>query len=159
MKRTEILCKQLIESVEKNDFENVKRLTEELKDNVNTVITYKNKAERDALTQAAHHGNINIAKHIVNNYGNVNVFYNNEKWNAMTEAISHRNEQMIELFLSHATLTTKQKALDYAREEEKPDDTIINLIAESMVKDLAPLFDLITGLNSSVDVVGDNSEY
>ena len=30
MKRTEILCKQLIESVEKNDFENVKRLTEEL---------------------------------------------------------------------------------------------------------------------------------
>lgn len=159
MKRTEILCKQLIESVEKNDIENVKRLTEELKDNVNTVIPYKNKAERDALTHAAHHGNINIAKHIVNNYGNVNVFYNNEKWNAMTEAISHRNEQMIELFLSHATLTTKQKALDYAREEEKPDDTIINLIAESMVKDLAPLFDLITGLNSSVDVVGDSIEY
>lgn len=159
MKRTEILCKQLIESVEKNDFENVKRLTEELKENVNTVIPYKTKPERDALTHAAHHGNITIAKHIVNNYGNVNVFYNNERWNAMTEAISHRNAKMIELFLSHATLTTKQKALDYAREEEKPDDTIINLIAESMVKDLAPLFDLITGLNSSVDVVGDNSEY
>lgn len=159
MKRTEILCKQLIESVEKNDFENVKRLTEELKDNVNTVITYKNKAERDALTQAAHHGNINIAKHIVNNYGNVNVFYNNEKWNAMTEAISHRNEQMIELFLSHATLTTKQKALDYAREEEKPDDTIINLIAESMVKDLAPLFDLITGINVVGDVASNSNEY
>lgn len=159
MKRTEILCKQLIESVEKNDFENVKRLTEELKDNVNTVITYKNKAERDALTQAAHHGNINIAKHIVNNYGNVNVFYNNEKWNAMTEAISHRNAQMIELFLSYATLTTKQKALDYAREEEKPDDTIINLIAESMVKDLAPLFDLIKGISVSGDVACDSSEY
>lgn len=159
MKRTEILCKQLIESVEKNDFENVKRLTEELKDNVNTVITYKNKAERDALTQAAHHGNINIAKHIVNNYGNVNVFYNNEKWNAMTEAISHRNEQMIELFLSHATLTTKQKALDYAREEEKPDDTIINLIAESMVKDLAPLFDFITSIGALGDVASDSNEF
>lgn len=74
MKRTEILCKQLIESVEKNDFENVKRLTEELKENVNTIVPYKNKPERDALTQAAHHGNINIAKHIVNNYGNVNFF-------------------------------------------------------------------------------------
>lgn len=159
MKRTEILCRQLIESVEKNDFENVKRLTEELKENVNTIIPYKDKPERDALTHAAHHGNITIAKHIVNNYGNVNVFYNNERWNAMTEAITHRNAKMIELFLSHATLTTKQKALDYAREEEKPDDTIINLIAESMVKDLAPLFDLITGLNSSVDVVGDNNEY
>lgn len=159
MKKTEILCKQLIESVEKNDFENVKRLTEELKDNVNTVIPYKNKTERDALTQAAHHGNINIAKHIVNNYGNVNFFYNSEKWNAMTEAISHRNEQMIELFLSHATLTTKQKALDYAREEEKPDDTIINLIAESMVKDLAPLFDLITGINVVGDVASNSNEY
>lgn len=159
MKRTEILCKQLIESVERNDFESVKRLTEELKENVNTVIPYKNKAERDALTQAAHQGNINIAKHIVNNYGNVNVFYNNEKWNAMTEAISHRNEQMIKLFLSHATLTTKQKALDYAREEEKPDDTIINLIAESMVKDLAPLFDLITGINVVGEVVNDSNEY
>lgn len=32
MKRTKILCKQLIESVEKNDFESVKRLTEELKE-------------------------------------------------------------------------------------------------------------------------------
>ena len=134
-------------------------MTEELKENVNTIIPYKDKPERDALTHAAHHGNITIAKHIVNNYGNVNVFYNNERWNAMTEAITHRNAKMIELFLSHATLTTKQKALDYAREEEKPDDTIINLIAESMVKDLAPLFDLITGLNSSVDVVGDNNEY
>lgn len=159
MKRNEILCKQLIEAVENNDFENVKRLTEELKENVNTVVPYKDKAERDALTHAAHHGNINIAKHIVNNYGNVNIFYNNERWNAITEAITHRNAQMIELFLSHATLTTKQKALDYAREREKADDHIVNLIAESMVKDLAPLFDLITGLNSSVDVVGDNSEY
>lgn len=159
MKRTEILCKQLIESVEKNDFENVKRLTEELKDNVNTVIPYKNKTERDALTQAAHQGNINIAKHIVNNYGNVNVFYNNDKWNAMTEAISHRNKQMIELFLDHATLTTKQKALDYAREKEKPDDTIINLIAESMVKDLAPLFDLITGIGALGEVASDSNEF
>lgn len=155
MKRTKILCRQLIESVEKNDIENVQRLTEELKENVNTVIPYKNKAERDALTHAAHHGNINIAKHIVNNYGNVNVFYNNEKWNAMTEAISHRNEQMIELFLSHATLNTKQKALDYAREEDKPDDKIINLIAESMANDLAPLFDLIKGINVAGDVTGD----
>lgn len=77
----------------------------------------------------------------------------------MTEAISHRNEQMIKLFLSHATLTTKQKALDYAREEEKPDDNIINLIAESMVKDLAPLFDLITGINVVGDVACDSSEY
>lgn len=159
MKRTKILCKQLLESVEKNDIENVQKLTEELKENVNTVIPYKNKAERDALTHAAHHGNINIAKHIVNNYGNVNVFYNNEKWNAMTEAISHRNEQMIKLFLSHATLNTKQKALDYAREEDKPDDKIINLIAESMVNDLAPLFDLIKGINVSGDVVSDTSEY
>lgn len=159
MKNTEILCKQLIESVENNDFENVKRLTEELKENVNTVIPYKNKAERDALTHAAHHGNINIAKHIVNNYGNVNIFYNNERWNVITEAITHRNAQMIELFLSHATLITKQKALDYAREREKPDDTIINLIAESMVKDLAPIFDLISGINTSVDVTGDINEY
>lgn len=159
MKRTKILCKQLLESVEKNDIENVQKLTEELKENVNTVIPYKNKAERDALTHAAHHGNINIAKHIVNNYGNVNVFYNNEKWNAMTEAISHRNKQMIELFLSHATLNTKQKALDYAREEDKPDDKIINLIAESMVNDLAPLFDLIKGINVSGDIVCDSSEY
>lgn len=159
MKRTEILCRQLIESVEKNDFENVKRLTEELKENVNTVIPYKTKPERDALTHAAHHGNITIAKHIVNNYGNVNIFYNNDKWNAVTEAISHRNAPMIELFLKHATPTTKQKALDYAREEEQPDEAMISLIAESMVKDLAPLFDLIAGLNSSVDVVGDNIEY
>ena len=159
MKRTEILCRQLIESVEKNDFESVKRLTEELKDNVNTVIPYRNKAERDALTHAAHHSNITIAKHIVNNYGNVNIFYNNDKWNAVTEAISHRNVPMIELFLERATPTTKQKAIDYAREEEKPDDTIINLIAESMVKDLAPLFDLISGIGTLGDVASDSNEF
>ena len=66
---------------------------------------------------------------------------------------------MIELFLDHATLTTKQKALDYAREEEKPDDTIINLIAESMVKDLAPLFDLISGIGALGEVASDSNEY
>lgn len=159
MKRIEVLCKHLIESVEKNDVETVKKLTDELKDNVNKVIPYNDKAERDALTHAAHHGNITIAKHIVNNYGNVNLFYNNEKWNAITEAIAHRNEQMINLFLSRATLTTKQKALDYAREEEKPDNKMINLIAESLVKDLAPLFDFMKGLDLSGDVASDNSEY
>ena len=159
MKRTEILCRQLIESVEKNDFENVKRLTEELKENVNTVIPYKNKAERDALTHAAHHGNITIAKHIVNNYGNVNIFYNNDKWNAVTEAIAHRNKPMIELFLERATPTTKQKALDYAREEEQPDEAMISLIAESMVKDLAPLFDFITSIGALGDVASDSNEF
>jgi hypothetical protein len=58
MRRIEMLCKHLIESVENNDIENVKKLTDELKEDVNRVIPYKDKVERDALTHAAHHGNI-----------------------------------------------------------------------------------------------------
>jgi hypothetical protein len=156
MRRIEMLCKHLIESVEKNDIESVRTLTEELKEDVNRVIPYKNKPERDALTHAAHHGNITIAKHIVNNYGNVNVFYNNDRWNAVTEAIAHRNEQMVNLFLSKATLTTKQKALDYAREEEKPDERMISLIAESLAKDIAPIFDFIREFTVLGDVASDS---
>ncbi len=153
MKRIDKICNQLLKSVENNDIESVERLTDELKENVNKVIPYKNKPERDALTHAAHHGNINIAKHIVNNYGNVNVFYNNERWNALTEAICHKNEQMIELFLSKATLTTKQKALDYAREEEKPDEKMITLIVDSIMRDIGPIFDLI----KDIGVVGEQA--
>lgn len=158
MKRIDKICNQLLKSVENNDIESVERLTDELKENVNRVIPYKNKPERDALTHAAHHGNINIAKHIVNNYGNVNVFYNNERWNALTEAISHKNEQMIELFLSKATLTTKQKALDYAREEEKPDEKMINLIVDSIMRDVGPIFDLIKDIGVAGDHAADSSE-
>ncbi len=158
MKRIEVLCRHLIESVEKDDIETVRKLTDELKEDVNRVIPYKDKAERDALTHAAHHGNITIAKHIVNNYGNVNVFYNNDRWNAVTEAIAHRNEQMVNLFLSKATLTTKQKALDYAREEEKPDERMISLIAESLAKDIAPIFDFIREFTVLGDVASDSIE-
>lgn len=158
MKRIEKLCNQLLASVESNDMENVEKLTDELKENVNKVVPYKNKPERDALTHAAHHGNINIAKHIVNNYGNVNIFYNNERWNAVTEAIAHRNEQMVNLFLSKATLTTKQKALDYAREEEKPDEKMINLIVDSIMKDVGPIFDIIREVGMSGDIVTENGD-
>lgn len=158
MKRIDKICNQLLKSVENNDIESVERLTDELKENVNKVIPYKNKPERDALTHAAHHGNINIAKHIVNNYGNVNVFYNNERWNALTEAICHKNEQMIELFLSKATLTTKQKALDYAREEEKPDEKMITLIVDSIMRDIGPIFDLIKDIGVVGEQAADSSE-
>lgn len=158
MKRIEKLCNQLLASVENNDMENVEKLTDELKENVNKVVPYKNKPERDALTHAAHHGNINIAKHIVNNYGNVNIFYNNERWNAVTEAIAHRNEQMVNLFLSKATLTTKQKTLDYAREEENPDEKMITMIVDSIMKDVGPIFDLIKDIGVVGEHAADNSE-
>lgn len=158
MKRIDKLCNQLLKSVENNDIESVERLTEELKENVNKVVPYKNKAERDALTHAAHTGNINIAKHIVNNYGNVNIFYNNDRWNAVTEAIAHRNEQIVELFLSKATLTTKQKALDYAREEEKPDEKMITLIVDSIMRDIGPIFDLIKDIGVVGEIANDSSE-
>lgn len=158
MRRIEMLAKHLIESVENNDIESVRTLTEELKDDVNKVIPYRNKPERDALTHAAHHGNITIATHIVNNYGNVNIFYNNERWNAVTEAIAHRNGDMVDLFLSKATPTTKQKALDYAREEEKPDDKMIGMIAQSMADDVACIFGVIKDICVVGEQAADSSE-
>lgn len=36
---------------------------------------------------------------------------------------------------------------------------MISLIAESMVKDLAPLFDFITSIGALGDVAGDSNEF
>jgi hypothetical protein len=65
---------------------------------------------------------------------------------------------MVNLFLSKATLTTKQKALDYAREEEKPDDKMIGMISESLAKDIAPIFDFIREFTVLGDVASDSIE-
>ena len=114
IKRLEMLAKQLVESVSNNDFERVKELTSILKDNVNMAVQYGKKPERDALTEAVHHGNIKIVNYIVNNYGNVNTHIAGGKYNALTEAISHGNLELLKLLLEKANCTTKQITLDYA---------------------------------------------
>jgi|688.fasta_scaffold95192_10 hypothetical protein len=140
MKRIETICKHLIESVEKNNLEEVKKLTEELKHDVNTIVSYKNKLERDALTEAAHHGNITVINYLINNYGNVNIFYNSGKWNALTEAVAHKNGEVFKLLLSKANLDTKQKVMDYIRNEDY-DEKMLDILTTSVGQDLAPLFD------------------
>lgn len=142
MKRIETMCNHLIESVEKNNLEDVKKLTEQLKHDVNKIVPYKNKPERDALTEAAHHGNITIVNYLVNNYGNVNIFYNGGKWNALTEAVHHKNETAFKILLSKANLDTKQKVMDYIREEDY-DEKMLDILTESVGKDLAPFFDFL----------------
>lgn len=141
MKRIESLAQQLVDSVAKNDFEKVKTLTSELKDNVNLAVKYGKKLERDALTEAVHQGNIKIVNYIANNYGNVNTHIDAGKYNALTEAISHSNKTLLKLLLEKANSDTKQRTLDYAIEEKETD--IAEIISKSIVTDHQALFEVI----------------
>jgi len=150
MKRLEMLAKQLIDSVAKNDFDKVKELTAILKDNVNLTVQYGKKPERDALTEAVHHGNIKIVNYIANNYGNVNTHIAGGKYNALTEAISHSNKELLKILLEKANSDTKQKTLDYAIEEKET--VMAEIISQSIVSDHQGLFDFIEQINLSGDI-------
>lgn len=152
MKRIENLAQQLIESIAKNDFEKVKALTTELKDNVNLAVAYGKKTERDALTEAVHQGNIKIVNYIVNNYGNVNTHIESGKYNTLTEAISHSNKTLLKLLLEKANSDTKQRTLDYAIEEKETE--MVEIISKSIVADHQALFEVI----EQVDLNGEVSE-
>ena len=150
MKRLEMLAKQLIDSVAKNDFDKVKELTAILKDNVNLTVQYGKKPERDALTEAVHHGNIKIVNYIANNYGNVNTHIAGGKYNALTEAISHSNKELLKILLEKANSDTKQKTLDYAIEEKET--VMAEIISQSIVSDHQGLFDFIEQIKLSGDI-------
>jgi len=145
MKRLEILAQHLVDSVAKNDFDKVKELTNVLKDNVNLTVQYGNKPERDALTEAVHNGNIKIVNYIVNNYGNVNNHIEDGKYNALTEAISHKNKYLLNVLLKKANNYTKQRTLDYAIEDKEFE--MAEIVSNCIVNDHQKLFDVIDQIN------------
>ena len=88
MKRIENLAQQLVDSVAKNDFEKVKALTAELKDNVNTHIAG---GQYNALTEAISHSNKTLLKLLLEKANN------DTKQRTLDYALAEKETEMTEI--------------------------------------------------------------
>lgn len=149
MKRLENLVHRLLVNIKKDNTDEIEKTVNILQENVNLPIKYMEENERDALTEATHNNKIKIVNYLINNKANVNFHVNKGKYSALTEAISHKNVEILKLLLKTANSNTKQTALDYCIENNSE---MGKIIADSIISDHKDFFDFIGTMGNSTDL-------